>query len=479
LVTENNYRNVEQDVHVDKVENIVEIVKSDFVKIDALLIDYAHWEATLNYINGSYENYVEENLPQAIYTDFSIEYILVIDENDKPLYKMRYDHESGILEDISTEHEKLFMDFKDQSGVIQHGDDIIYSATYDITGNDDTISTDGRMIFAFYLDDVYVHDLSEKIGVDIVSTSVRNTQGFSKDSTKVIHSNDSQYNIAAIYKQNAEQSVSSVCIPIINSEEQFCLMINLPSNIYELGQKQKMETILMVLISLGVFLIIVMFSIKKAIIERVETLNSQVDKITLSKETEERVGIEGSDEISQLSNGINAMLNEIEIMHLEVKKHATIDEMTGVYNRRAGYKKLESVFMNQERLNIGVAVVLIDLDGLKKVNDNYGHLYGDQLLISLVQFLNQYLSDDDFLIRMGGDEFLFVVSKKDLKQTKDLMMQIENDLDVYNANYKEPLKLKFSFGIELLQSGMKLDVLIDNADKKMYEHKLNRKNANV
>ncbi len=136
---------------------------------------------------------------------------------------------------------------------------------------------------------------------------------------------------------------------MINSNQDYCLTLGLSSDIYELGQKQKIETILMVLVSLEIFLVIVMFSIKKTIIDRVESLNRQVDQITMSKETQDRVGVEGTDEIGQLSNGINAMLTEIESMHMEVKKHAATDEMTGVFNRRAGYNALSMILDKVEK----------------------------------------------------------------------------------------------------------------------------------
>ncbi len=161
VVTENNFLVVEEDVHVDQVENIMEILKSDFVKIDALLIDYAHWEFTLDYIRGDYDNYEEENLPQAIYTDFNIDFILVYDEAGKALYQKQYDHETGVLSPVIQAHGDLFFAFKDQPGIIQHGEDLLYSSTYDITDNDDTVTTNGRMIFASYLDQDYLDSLSQ------------------------------------------------------------------------------------------------------------------------------------------------------------------------------------------------------------------------------------------------------------------------------------------------------------------------------
>lgn len=91
---------------------------------------------------------------------------------------------------------------------------------------------------------------------------------------------------------------------------------------------------------------------------------------------------------------------------LELTKEARIDELTQMFNRRAGKLLLAQRISEARRAGVPLSVCLYDLDGLKYINDNYGHIEGDRALSFLAETVLQNLRMEDFAFRMGGDEFV-------------------------------------------------------------------------
>ncbi|PNR87877.1 hypothetical protein X925_07845, partial [Petrotoga sp. 9T1HF07.CasAA.8.2] len=89
-----------------------------------------------------------------------------------------------------------------------------------------------------------------------------------------------------------------------------------------------------------------------------------------------------------------------------LKKYATFDDLTGSYNRRAGFYALEKYFQLAKRRQEPLSVVFIDIDNLKYINDNYGHDAGDYILRKVTDVLKNTLRESDLIIRVGGDEFV-------------------------------------------------------------------------
>jgi diguanylate cyclase (GGDEF)-like protein len=101
-------------------------------------------------------------------------------------------------------------------------------------------------------------------------------------------------------------------------------------------------------------------------------------------------------------------------LHLLVSKQAYSDTLTSLPNRRALDERLEQEVLSARRTGFPFAVVMMDLDGFKAINDSYGHVFGDQVLRSLFNYLATGLRSSDFLARYGGDELTLILSQTDL-----------------------------------------------------------------
>ncbi|TVR72781.1 MAG: sensor domain-containing diguanylate cyclase [Spirochaetaceae bacterium] len=93
----------------------------------------------------------------------------------------------------------------------------------------------------------------------------------------------------------------------------------------------------------------------------------------------------------------------------ELERMATTDELTGILNRRTGMQFLEHQLSVARRIRRPLVVCFIDLDGLKRVNDNHGHHVGDQFIVAIASLIQEAVRDSDIVCRMGGDEFMVVL----------------------------------------------------------------------
>lgn len=92
----------------------------------------------------------------------------------------------------------------------------------------------------------------------------------------------------------------------------------------------------------------------------------------------------------------------------KLKEEIYIDPLTKVYNRRAGISSISLAFKNFKKTNLSPAIILIDIDDFKRVNDTYGHDQGDTVLINVTKMLNKHIRSTDILCRWGGEEFLLI-----------------------------------------------------------------------
>jgi diguanylate cyclase (GGDEF)-like protein/PAS domain S-box-containing protein len=158
----------------------------------------------------------------------------------------------------------------------------------------------------------------------------------------------------------------------------------------------------------------------------------------------------------------------------QLEQVAHYDALTGLPNRVLLADRLKQAMAHCQRRGHGLAVVYLDLDGFKEVNDQYGHASGDELLVALSQLMKTALREGDTLARMGGDEFVAVLV--DLEQSKDcepvLARLIQATSSAVNVG-TSVLQVSASIGVTLYpQDGADAEQLMRHADQAMYLAKL-------
>ncbi len=168
---------------------------------------------------------------------------------------------------------------------------------------------------------------------------------------------------------------------------------------------------------------------------------------------------------------INSAVSQLKSMYI-------LDFMTSLYNRRGFYSKIKPRLENCISLKYDLMVVSVDMDGLKNINDNYGHSEGDHAIRKLSNLLCQCADDNTIVARFGGDEFVVAgVCPDGEKTAKKFKSALKRKLDAYNEISDKPYKIAASVGISITKPDetTNLDELIELADSIMYRQKETRK----
>lgn len=182
--------------------------------------------------------------------------------------------------------------------------------------------------------------------------------------------------------------------------------------------------------------------------------------------------------IDQMQAHIVAHLNILNMRSDEMEHQSRHDALTGAPNRVMFMDRLEFAMANAHRHGLQLAVMFIDIDHFKQINDCYGHAAGDAVLIAVVQRLKATVRESDSVARMSGDEFVMMIQPVD--DTRQLSVIAQKVIDTLHEPVLfegQTLQVGASIGISVYpQDGANTKELLHNADAAMYRSKQNGRN---
>jgi len=174
---------------------------------------------------------------------------------------------------------------------------------------------------------------------------------------------------------------------------------------------------------------------------------------------------------------LNLAISELEKLNGELRSKYVIDELTGLFNRRGFHLHGGNLYKAAMITGGKVILFFVDIDGLKSINDSYGHKEGDEAILNVANVLKDSFRSDDVVARMGGDEFIMLAANKfSESDIKDILMRIKTNFEKYNVNAGKAYELSVSIGysVYLPEVNPTLEVLIQEADKRLYKTKRNK-----
>ena len=156
-------------------------------------------------------------------------------------------------------------------------------------------------------------------------------------------------------------------------------------------------------------------------------------------------------------------------LRMDVLRHSSrTDAMTGLYNRPGFGEQLRTARERAQRFGEPFALVVLDLDGFKNINDQFGHPEGDRTLIAVARALTQFLRTVDVAARVGGDEFALILPRTTRAELPAVVERVRRGIREIDA----PLPLSASFGSACWPTDSQdLDELYDIADQRLYQAK--------
>ncbi len=179
------------------------------------------------------------------------------------------------------------------------------------------------------------------------------------------------------------------------------------------------------------------------------------------------------DELGSLSRALVRTGSHLSELQEELRRHATVDDLTGLANRRGFFALGEHELLVAARTRASVALLFVDVDGLKRVNDDLGHAMGDLLLKETAEVIRETIRASDVAGRLGGDEFCVLLMGDPDLDAQRVVDRMRETAASHNARPKRTFQVSLSIGLSSLPAGraVTLEELIDAADEGMYEDK--------
>lgn len=220
--------------------------------------------------------------------------------------------------------------------------------------------------------------------------------------------------------------------------------------------------------------------------------NTRNEQIDVLKRSENMTDIISAKDVvlgqaKKIQSQIDAMREELEeskrttskLTQLleQVESKAMIDPLTQVFNRGTYNMEIDQMIKKFKRYKNPAALIIIDIDHFKKFNDDYGHKAGDAVLTLVAASIKGAVRDTDMVFRYGGEEFVVLLNKLDLKNTLKVAEKVRAQIESHHLmNKGTVLKVTASLGLSCFKEGDIESTIFERADKALYQGKQNGRN---
>ena len=503
--------NILEDKYI--IENVERTKKEIFKEIevlDTIVMDWAVWDNSYQFMIDKNPEYIKANLSEDTLNNLKINIMLFIDNKGNLVHGEGYDLQKKESVPID---EALLKYIKDhsllqnndvkyrKSGIVTlNGKDLILLSICPILTSAGEGPINGYIVLGANFTEKKIADIGEELSSEIKLTFLKD---FEYDQ-KFFDLKDDKIQIDAVSDQKI---IGRAFLDDIDGKHLLLLSIEKNRDINNIGEAGIKATLWLLLGLFFLFAIIITVILDRGILLRFQELSNDIRKIGEGKDLSVRLKRQNiDDELTDVSNEINGMLGALERSQLflsksesalkksieklqdEVLEHqktqeqikyiAYHDTLTGLPNRNLLNELLVHSITLAERNNKCMAVLFLDIDGFKMINDSKGHGMGDQILQEVAERLLKTLRKSDVIARHGGDEFIVIIEELDNCSGVELIAN-----KIINC-FQEPFHLEnqdyfltTSVGVAVYPAdGQTPDMLIKNADIAMYKAKENGKN---
>ena len=195
----------------------------------------------------------------------------------------------------------------------------------------------------------------------------------------------------------------------------------------------------------------------------------------INKKVDDKQILSLNNELTEISNEYNLLFDKLnEEIDLN-KKLLLVDTLTNSYNRKYYVMTMNEVLSLNNRYKMPFSIILFDIDDFKKINDGYGHLVGDKVLINIVKLINEDIRKTDTLYRVGGEEFI-IICKNTIKSDAIIIAEKIRKKVEESLNIIENKTITISIGVTEVISDDDENSIYKRVDDNLYMSKNSGKN---
>jgi diguanylate cyclase (GGDEF)-like protein len=487
-----NYERMELDSLRENMKQNLLSYFDEYTNLGAIAINYAGWDDTYNFINrptipADNDPYLTVNYTDSLFVSSRLNITLLMNNQKQIYFGKAYDYgnnsplayPSSMIEALMKAHASFFeqpdASFRKQGLLIVDNKPLI-AASYPILTSNNEGPVHGTLVFARFLDANYIRYISAKTDMPLTISIVDpNFLPPAQANTITVSGNRT----LPFWAESDKSTIKGFALlPDVDNKPAVLLQFVKSRELYKEAQKSIMFYLLYFGLSGLIFFFIISYVLQRTIFTRLDYTINGMNMIKTKQDFSIRILESGKDEITQLEKSFNHMMMSLERSQNKIQYQANHDNLTGLANRKAFFEYLEKMIKQSRQRQSCFAVLFIDLDRFKLINDTMGHHMGDLLLIEVTKKLRFCMKYGEFLCRLGGDEFCIVVHDVfDPKQVEQLAKVI---IETINAPYELDgyhVTISASIGISLYPDhGADSESLLHHSDVAMLDVKETGKN---
>ncbi|CAM4281226.1 EAL domain-containing protein [Paenibacillus tarimensis] len=476
-----------------KMEHVFFLLDDEMERIEKLMLNYSAWDDTIAFIqrapsaaNIHEDPYIVSNYPNATFSENMLSAIALLDREGTVLYGRSYhpasdsqlDLEQIIIDEWLSHHNQLlhFSGPEDSyKGITQSPEGPLMTVSLPIVNSEVSGPMHGTLIAGSIITPEMEEQLSKRARLTVrISKLDENFQIPESDMTVAQQTRDDLHHYPVwVDKQDSQLALVQSVYPDMYGHPSYLVTIHVQRDILTRG----MNTIIQ--ISVAIFVIIallfaglLMFN-DRFIHRRIQRLATDIDSISSRQDFSLRVQSSGHDEFSKLELAFNDMLFSLEEAYHELQEQVRHDTLTRLPNRASFFERMESLLKDARTAGTPLAVLFIDLDNFKWVNDTWGHETGDTLLMEVGSRIIKQLAPGDVVSRLGGDEFTVLLTGLGSRESAYQKAKVIHDALASDYHFRGlQLHITASIGVSLFpEDGTSPEALVQYADMAMHQAK--------
>jgi diguanylate cyclase (GGDEF)-like protein len=486
-----SFEDLEHQNARDNMSRVVQALDGEVKHLDRFLVDWSSWDDTVAFVESEDPAYVKSNLNEETFANANIDVIYILNADGKVMYGKCYDADSEAFIDVPDfpkdvfpeGHELIFRRGEpgdpvllSKAGIIKTSRGLLVVASRPILTSKNEGPVRGTLFMGRFLDEGAIKNIKEKTRVAF-SLTLLGGKGMTPEMRSIAEGMVPASPFPV--RRRGENRIAVYAVyPDLRHRPLILIAADMPASILIKGRQTVAYAMLFSLAAVALIIVVLAILVNRIVLRPISGLTKHILDATASGPKPGRMETGRSDEIGALIRRYNALLDEIDRQKAELERSAIRDGLTGLYNHRYITNRLAQEVARCVRYKDDLAIIFLDLDHFKRINDTFGHATGDEVLRAVAVAIRGSLRASDLVGRYGGEEFLAILPNQRSEGAMVAAERVRRAVESLSFS-DESLRVTISGGIATLDPGGRPEDLIARSDERLYRAKEEGRNRIV